>query len=130
MTPLAIEFEYWNLKPNARLNLSLVLENERGEVVFNSFPIHEKNWNGKPFPQGLFCTQMIIPGYLLNDGFYNVELYVVQDEHTVLFREKNVLSFEIVDSPERRGKWYGKIIGSVHPQLEWATELLHQESEG
>jgi lipopolysaccharide transport system ATP-binding protein len=127
VTPILLEFEYWNLKSDAKLNLSLVLENERGEVVFNTFPIHEPMWGGKPFPTGLFYSSVIIPGYLLNDGYYNVELYVVEDESTVLFREKGVLSFEIVDSPERRGKWYGKIIGTVHPKLEWSTVLLEQE---
>lgn len=127
ITPIALEFEYWNLKPDAKLNLSLVLENERGEIVFNTFPIREPVWGGKAFPVGLFCSSVIVPGYLLNDGFYNVELYVVEDESTVLFREKGVLSFEIVDSPERRGKWYGKVIGAVHPRLEWATVFLEQE---
>ena len=129
VTPLVMEFEYWNFKPNARLNLSLVLENESGETVFNTFPVREPNWGGKPFPVGLFTTTINIPGYLLNDGFYNIELYVIQDEQTVLFRQKNVLSFEVVDSPERRGKWYGKVIGVVHPRLDWKTELLEAKVE-
>lgn len=124
VTPLEVTFEYWNYKPNARLNLSLVLENERGEIVFNTFPVREPNWHGKQFPVGLFRTTCIIPGYLLNDGFYNIEIYVVQDEQTVLFRQRNVMSFEIVDAPERRSRWYGKIIGTVHPQLTWTTEYV------
>jgi lipopolysaccharide transport system ATP-binding protein len=127
MTPLILEFEYWNLKPDARLNLSLVLENEQGETVFNTFPIDEADWHGRNFPAGLFYTSCVIPGYLLNDGFYNVELYMVQDEHTVLFRQRGVLSFEVVDSPERRSKWYGEIIGVIHPRLEWNTQLLSEK---
>lgn len=130
ITPLIVEFEYWNLKQSTRLNLSIVLYNEHGEVVFNTFPVHEPNWHGKLFPAGLFYTRFIIPGYLLNDGFYNIELYVVQDEQTVLLREKGVLSFEVVDTPERRSNWYGKIIGVIHPQLEWHTELIQEGIKG
>lgn len=127
MTPLIIEFEYWNLKPDAHLNLSLFLENEQGEIVFNTFSIHDKKWHGRGFPTGLFHSSCVIPGYLLNDGFYNVEIYAVQDEHTILFQQKGILSFEVVDSPERRSKWYGEIVGVIHPRLEWNTELLSED---
>ena len=45
-----MEFEYWNLDPGAALNLSVLVVNEDGTTVFNTGPVREKEWNGRPFP--------------------------------------------------------------------------------
>ncbi len=123
-TPLCFEFEYWNLKPDTYLNLSLVLHNDQGVVAFNTIPITDTVWHGRPFPAGLFCSRCHIPGNLLNDGTYRAELYVVQDQSKVLFRCADILVFDVAEAAEMRTFWYGKWIGAVRPTLQWQTELL------
>lgn len=123
-TPVALEFEYWNLSHGARLNLSLHVYNEQGVMVFNAVPASEQEWQGRPFPVGLFRDVCRIPGDLLNDGSYRVELLIVQDDVNVIYKHDDVLMFEVRDSNDMRGAWYGRWAGTVRPLLQWTTDLL------
>lgn len=123
-TPFVMEFEYWNLEPNTYLTLSLRVYNEQGIMVFNTAPIHESVWHGRPFPVGRFCSKCFVPGDLLNDGIHTVELLMVKDQGVVLFSKENLLVFDVRDEVERRGDWYGKWTGAVRPNLKWMTEFL------
>jgi len=123
-TPFVMEFEYWNLEANACLNLSLLLYNEQGVLVFNTAPVHEPVWHGNPFPAGLFRSVCRVPGDLLNAGMHRLQLLVVKDQANVIYNQDDILAFDVRDEAERRGSWYGKWVGAVRPNLEWSTELL------
>jgi lipopolysaccharide transport system ATP-binding protein len=123
-TPLTLEFEYWNLREGARLNLSLHVYDEQGVMAFNTVPPVGSTWRGRPFPVGRFRDVCHIPGDLLNDGRYRVELLVVQDANTIVYRHDDVLAFEVHDSADLRGEWYGRWPGVVRPLLTWDTELV------
>jgi len=123
-TPFVLEFEYWNLEPDARLNLSLHLYNQQGTTILNTFPVQEPVWHGRPFPVGLFRSACHVPGNLLNDGLHRVLLLVVKDQGTVVFSIEDALVFNILDAVERRGEWHGKWEGAVRPDLVWETEYL------
>ena len=125
-TPLVMEFEYWNLAPGAQLSLSLVLYNDEGIALFNTLPIDEPVWHGKPFPAGLFRSACYVPGDLLNDGTYRVQLYVVQDQSVAIFRADDILVFDVLEAAEMRSGWYGKMMGAIRPLLEWRTELIEE----
>jgi lipopolysaccharide transport system ATP-binding protein len=122
-TPFAVEFEYWNLRAGARLNLSLHIYNEQGVMVFNALPTEEPVWQGKPFPAGLFRDVCHIPGNLLNDGAHRIELVVVEDSQA-RFTIDDILAFEVLDVAEGRGGWYERWPGAVRPRLAWETELV------
>jgi lipopolysaccharide transport system ATP-binding protein len=79
-TTFALEFEYWNLEPDNYLNLSVIVYDEQGVVVFNTVPSEEPVWHGRPFPAGLFRTACVVPGGLMNDGIHTVELLVVKNQ--------------------------------------------------
>jgi lipopolysaccharide transport system ATP-binding protein len=127
-TPFVIEFEFWNLQPDAYLNLSLVLYNEAEVAVFNTGPTNEPNWHGRPFPVGLFRSSCFVPGNLLNDGAHRVQLFVIRDQSAAVFIYDEVLVFDVRDSLAGRGPWHGKVIGAVRPQLEWRTELVEADA--
>jgi lipopolysaccharide transport system ATP-binding protein len=122
--PFILDFEFWNLKPNAFLNLSVTVYNEDEIVVFSSGPIREVGWHGKAFPVGLFRSYCEVPGALLNSGRYRADLYVVKDQSVPIFIYRNALTFELNDSPETRGPLHGKISGVIRPILDWHTDLL------
>jgi len=123
-TPFVFEFEYWNLKPETVLNLSLVLVNEEGTVLFNTGPVNEPVWQGRPFPAGLFRSVCRVPGGLMNDGSVRARLYIVKDQSVALSSHVDVLSFDVREDPSSRKAWYGKWAGAVRPMLEWSTELI------
>ncbi|HEY0762591.1 MAG TPA: ABC transporter ATP-binding protein [Pyrinomonadaceae bacterium] len=122
-TPFVLEFEYWNLEPDARLNLSLHLYNQQGITVLNTVPMNEPEWHGRAFPVGLFRSACHIPGNLLNDGLHRVLLLVVKDQGTVIFTLNDALVFSVQDV-ERPGDWHGRWEGAVRPDLVWSTEYL------
>jgi len=121
-TPVAIEFEYWNMRAGARLNLSLHIYNERGVLVFNARPTEEAIWQGRPFPRGRFRDTCHLPADLLNDGIHRVELLVVEDGR-VIHRMEDVLVFDVRDLGEGEG-WYEPWAGVVRPRLAWETQQL------
>ena len=129
-TPFSMELEYWNLQPGAHLNLSLHVYNEQGTLVFNAVPFVEPTWGARPRPAGLFRDVCRVPGDLLNDGVYRIELLVVEDDTRVVYRHDDLLIFDVQDAVELRGAWHGKWPGAVRPVLEWRTELLEEWSSG
>jgi len=123
LTPFVMEFECWNLEPDASLNLSLHLYDEQGILVFQTAPINEPVWYGRHFPTGLFRSVCHVPGDLLNDGMHRLRLLVASDQNLVIDQD-DILTFNVYDSTERRGGYHGKIPGVIRPQLIWSTELI------
>lgn len=126
VTSILLEFDYWNLKPNTMLNVSIHVETADGITVFNTAPVHEKNWFGKAHPKGLFRSSFTIPGYLLNSGTYRVMALFVEDQYYAICRLDDILTFEVTEDPAVRGAstWFGKWPGVVHPYFEWTTDLI------
>jgi len=127
-TPFLLEFEFWSLRPDARLNLSVVLVNTEGVVLFNTGPRADESSATQALGGGLFRSTCFVPGELLNDGTIRVELYVIKDQSNAIYRHDNILLFEVLEAPENRRDWYGKIIGAVRPNLRWVTERVESES--
>jgi lipopolysaccharide transport system ATP-binding protein len=129
-TSFALEFAYWNLKAGARLNLSVSLYNHEGNCVFTTATVNEPRWHGKEFPAGLYRSVCQVPGGFLNDGSYRAKLLVVHDLTHLLYHHEDIVVFEVHDSTEGRGKWYGQWPGVVRPELEWATEQIQPAADG
>jgi lipopolysaccharide transport system ATP-binding protein len=123
-TPLVLDFEYWILEAGSRVSLSLHLFSADGSRAFNTFPLSEPLWNGKPLPVGLYRSCCHIPGDLLNNGTYRVQLVVVKNQSVELFSIEDALVFEVHDVRLGKVPWHGKILGVVRPVLDWSTERI------
>jgi lipopolysaccharide transport system ATP-binding protein len=120
-TPFVMEFEYQNLVPDTCLVLSLHLYNEQGILVFNVGAVSEPGLQEVPCSAGFFQDRCTVPGDLLNDGMHRVTLCVSKN-HEVIYCHDDILVFDVRDSNEMRGGWYGKWEGAVRPNLQWNTE--------
>lgn len=101
-------------KCRARVNLSPHYQGTGGEVIFAApSPVQEvhagDNW---------FICKM--PGNLLNDGIYLVQLVLVEDSAAVQILNE-ALVFEVHDLP-RDSAWHGKWPGVVRPNLDWSFQ--------
>jgi lipopolysaccharide transport system ATP-binding protein len=123
-TPLAIEVEFWNLIPDARLHITIHLYTEQQIVAFTTGSLTDPIWRDRPFPVGLFRSVCHIPGSFLNSGTHRVLLLVVQNLDTVIYRHEDILTFDVHDLEKRPGHWLGKEPGVVQPALQWITEYL------
>jgi lipopolysaccharide transport system ATP-binding protein len=127
-TPFVLEFEYWNLRDGARISPVITLHNEQGIVVFEAGPTGESGWQGRAFPVGLFRDVCQVPGNLLNNGVHRVEFRLADGQWTLLHKEADILVFDIQDSVEQRGGWYGDWAGAIRPILDWRTSRLADAS--
>jgi lipopolysaccharide transport system ATP-binding protein len=69
--------------------------------------------------QGTYKSICFIPGNLLNNGKYTIEVYFVRDGHVVLYKATELLVFEIYDGKRKQGGFLGKLPGAVRPKLKW-----------
>jgi lipopolysaccharide transport system ATP-binding protein len=128
-TPLVLEFEFWNLVPGAYLDLNFQLITNQGIIAFASSPTDELGWRERPFPSGLIASKCFIPGDLLIAGQYRVLFTITRDASHILYQHPDALVFEVHDAPELRGPWYGEMVGTVRPLLQWKTELIEGKPE-
>jgi lipopolysaccharide transport system ATP-binding protein len=122
-----MEFEVWNLRPNTYLYVGIQFYNDHGILIFESAPVEATPWLGKPFPAGLFKFACHVPANLLNAGVHRVTLVVSKNEDVLLHKEDDILVFEVADSTEKRGGWYGSWDGAVRPILAWDTQLVRTD---
>jgi lipopolysaccharide transport system ATP-binding protein len=124
-SPFAVEFCYWNLRPDTRLNLSVVFNTSDGVCAFATTTVEEPAWHGRPFPAGLFRSVCRVPGRLLNEGTYRLTVHLAKDMSKAVWTQQDVLAFDVHEL-DRPGNWFGKHPGAVRPRLEWATELIQK----
>jgi lipopolysaccharide transport system ATP-binding protein len=123
-TPFVFEVEYWNFQPGTRLSVALQLYEEGGVLLFNAGPLQGSPWYDRPFPAGLFRDVCRVPGDLLNNGIHRAELLIVEDQTRAIYRHPELLVFEVRDSVELRGGWFGTWTGVTRPILAWETEQV------
>ena len=123
-TPFRIVVDYWNLCGDTRVIVNLGVYSIEGSPVLESLTLREAEWNGKPFPKGLFRSSCLFPGNLLNEGVYSIRFLFGCHDVVKLFDFAEALTLTIVDTQERNVAWYGRFLGYVHPQLTWHTERL------
>jgi lipopolysaccharide transport system ATP-binding protein len=122
-TPLIIEFEYWNGKPETYLHPTFYLYNEQGVLVCSTGPNYVSNWREEVFSTGLIRSQCYIPGDLLNNGMHRVSVHLAKNDQT-LFRREDALAFDVRDTAAKRDGWYGEWKGAIRPMFNWATEVV------
>jgi lipopolysaccharide transport system ATP-binding protein len=121
-SPILLEFEYLNQRPNARLDLILEVYNQQRVFVVHTASWSEPIWSARPRPTGLYRTTCRIPGKLLNADTYSVTLRIIRDEgHPDVILPDTVV-FEVAEDTDR--DTYHKWLGAVRPDLEWTTDLV------
>lgn len=127
-TPLRMEFEYWNLVPDAQLSLNVVVRTEEGYPIFSTSSSQAPGWRGRPFPAGLFRSSFDIPADLLNDGVHRVQLHIRKNEKELVYHLDDILVFDVLDAVDERTVWFGKWVGAVRPPLEWQTGIVEEQN--
>ena len=67
----------------------------------------ENEWQSRPKKKGFYKTQFVFPKNLFNEGVYNITLNIFNPpspaNQSILFKQMNILSFEIQDNFEKGG---------------------------
>jgi len=107
-TPITVRYRFWNLKESQQLNINSRLMNTSGEIVF---PV----WSEKTvLPKGLIEGVLKLPGDLLNDGMYTLDLNLVSNGRSVFIMD-NAFRFHVHDMRDDSVEWFGKVRGAIRP---------------
>ncbi len=121
--PLQLDFNFYN-KPKhpGALDVTFHLVDELGQLVFVGSTIFS-NDHTPPATSGYFHACCIIPANLMNEGIYNIQhLLLVKDRGNIIWAEKDVIQFEIMNAIQTSLGWMGKKEGVVKPKFDWTVQ--------
>ena len=96
------------------LQVTYVLKNEMGDALFTF-----SNKHNQPLFNGhnqLICN---LPKGFLNIGDYFLDLYIIKNARETIFKESDVLSFNVNVANRPIGSWPGKEPGFIKPIFDW-----------
>ena len=123
--PINLEIEFWCLQ-TTRVNSAFSIYNQLGVPLFMTASLHDEVWAQKEYEPGLYRLSCQIPGNLLNEGTYSVNVYLstklrrsndVSIEQAVSFR---VHDFSTGQHDYSTGPW----VGVVRPLLPWSGRRI------
>jgi len=124
--PIAIDVVFDVLKSGTVLAPNVHIFNQEGVTVFVTID-QDESWLRKPRPAGRYSSTAWIPGNLLAEGSFLVDVAVTTFiPFKVHFHESGAVAFQVVDSIDGdsvRGDYAGTLPGVIRPMLRWETTL-------
>lgn len=111
-----IETEFWSLNQDRTVRISYHLLNEQGIIVLTTGSASNK------YDAGVHKLSFKIPGGLLNSGFYQLKLSIVEKGSRATYINNGIASFDVIDVSARSGGHMGKEPGVIQPVLSWRIE--------
>lgn len=127
-SPFVIDIDFATLGDGAYVGLTVIVYDEEHNCVFSSLSNREPVWYGKPMAQGAYRAQCVVPGDLLNAGWYSVDVNLFAKDFTDQRLMREILRVEVQDSGQLRGDYYGAYYGAVRPALTWSTRPVEEEA--
>jgi len=125
--PVGVELEYDILQSGYNLIPGVLFQNSEGVNLFVSLE-NDPKWVGKTRPAGHYRSVCWVPGNYLAEGLVYLRVTIRRpDSKGMHFRERDVVSFYVVDSMEAGGariNYVGNLRGVVRPMLDWTTEIV------
>ncbi|CAM3812732.1 ABC transporter ATP-binding protein [Flavobacterium cucumis] len=112
-----LKVNYVVLEKMNAFNFSLVLKDFNEVVIFNSIS------SVIEISQGNYETIFEIPENFLNDNKYKLRLIFVNQSKIIVDLD-DILSWNAIESQERKVNWFGKIVGVVRPEFNWITNKI------
>jgi len=117
-SPFLMEFTFRVLAPRAVFFVGIHFRSVNGNIVFRSAA------SPAAAPEGAYRSVCHVPGNLLNNGKYTLDLYFMRDGNVVLYKMESPLVFEVFDTEKEAGHFIGDVPGVVRPSLRWDMEPL------
>ena len=118
---LEYEFEIDSIERNVHLNTWFL--DSYGNVIFGTKSKSTSELNlDKQNSSNTVYLQMNIPANFFNQGEFTVDMSVVENEETVLFKETDFLKFSVNPKPIELGGWMSKTKGVITPTFNWKIE--------
>jgi lipopolysaccharide transport system ATP-binding protein len=106
-----------------KLDIFIHCHNEQQVMVFSSGSFRAASGDSSVAPGGHRFT-CEVPGYVLNDGSYTLDVMLVRNRQEVVVSEQAVLSFTVSDDFPAPEGWHWRRLGAVRPDLAWERSRL------
>jgi len=113
-TDMEFHFRFLMLR-SMEVQLSLLMNTATGLCVFNV------TTPSLVLAPGQHNSVLKIPGRLMNDDIYSIDLLFVKETSSLIYTAKDLLTFEVADEP-RKGNWFGKWYGVMRPRLDFTLD--------
>lgn len=94
--------------PNNKYHFNLFFTDGGENVHF----VLSSDWEN--FNEGVYTIDFLIPGGLLNNIFYNIDVMLIENRQKSVLSVTNVIAIE-PQEPPRTGNWLGKVPGIIRP---------------
>jgi len=91
--------------------------------VFSTGSFFNPLLHGLKLETGRHEFECNVPGHLLNDGEYTIDVILVRDRSEVIVTESAILSFRIHDEPLGVEGWNWPAVGVIRPRLHWSHTM-------
>lgn len=102
-----------------QVNMTINLSKD-GQIIFQSINNFDPQFYTKKEP-GMYQSICKIPKQFLNNGQFMLSITVFEENYSNPKDFRDVISFMVEDAPSVRGDYFGGLLGSVRPKLEWVT---------
>ncbi|HEY2328513.1 MAG TPA: hypothetical protein VGI63_01730 [Verrucomicrobiae bacterium] len=119
--PVTIELEYSILETLSQFRIGLQLSASDGAIAFTTSDSTDPGYETKARAAGAYTTRCVIPGNLLNEGFYSLRVSADIPFQKTLFLEEGALGFFVEQTSEFFTRFPDKWAGAVCPHFEWQT---------
>jgi lipopolysaccharide transport system ATP-binding protein len=119
----SLEVEYWSLRSDLKLTVSLNVFNEDGVLLFVSNDFNDASWSRSSRTRSVVKANCRIPGNFMAEGRFSVLVAVCtyKPDH-VHCQERDAVTFQIFDNSEGdgvRGSYSKAWPGVIRPMLNW-----------
>ena len=124
-TGAVIEIGFDNALEGINLDCTIYVTSSDGVVIFESGHILSSDSDSR---SGSYHLRGRIPAHLLNAGRYSLNILFGKDQHYVLFRMDEVVSFEVENTATGRGLNMSVAPGIIRPMLSWRHSFKPESS--
>ena len=118
-TVIGVRIAYEVLRDNVRVGFSLIIYDEENVCVLSS--MNNRVIENNSLRLGYYDSYCYVPKNLLNNGRFYISINMFAEGFSDCVLLDKALFFEVHDSDEIRGDYFGRIGGFIRPDLKWST---------
>jgi len=117
---LTLSYKLYAQLENATLGTTIVVKNSKEDIIFSDGTPIASDRNSK---KGFYSVEVNFPYKILNSDSYSIDLIVGENRRYAIFKEENILNFEILFGGNI--KHDKKSLGIIYQELDWS--IKHSE---
>lgn len=129
-SPFQVVVRLWVPAPGGEFGAFVCCFNEEQLLVFSTGSFFTPSLSGLALEPGIHEFRCEVPGGLLNDGEYTLDVMLILNRHQVVASEPAALSFRVHDETPGVAGWQWRQAGVVRPNTFWSVRTVTHGTAG